>query len=84
MNVLFCLVFSKYKVCSKSIVSKSVLTDTELNYEWNVNFLQNNSSYKNMDTESVLTKRVMNNKRNAIFLQNTRDESWMYQGRIKQ
>ena len=34
---------SKYKVCSKSIKMEAVLTKTEINNEWNINFLQNNS-----------------------------------------
>ena len=35
------IIFFKIQVCSKSIEIETVFTKTEMNNEWNVNFLQN-------------------------------------------
>ena len=33
--------FAKYELCSKSIETEAVFTETDMNNEWNINFLQN-------------------------------------------
>ena len=42
----FLLFSSKYEVCWKSIETEAVFTKTEMNNEWNVDFLQNTSCFK--------------------------------------
>ena len=41
--VCVCVCVYKYKVYSKSIKTKAVFVKTEINNEWNINFLRNTS-----------------------------------------
>ena len=63
----------KYKVCSKSVETKAVFIKTEMNNEWNINFLRNTKLHsKRIETEAVYLKTEMNNEQNINFLQNTK------------
>ena len=57
-----------YKVCSKSIEAEAVFTTTEMNNEWNVNFLQNtNTAEKSIEIEAAFTNIEVMKKETLIF-----------------
>ena len=59
----------KFELSWKSIETEAVFTKTEMNNEWNVDFLQNTSCVdKSIETEAVFTKTEINNEWNVDFL----------------